>query len=187
MCAESPWACSSNPLIEGGRGPGGGGTGIAVGGGVAIGEAVSNDKDKPNVGANLTDEDKAELGGAGSGTPGGYGPEDEENARNNEAASQHNKVDFDAAKDRYPKQYDQYSKLPDKNLEKAISKHDKQIAEHQGYLNDPVKRLEHVPDWENLSSQHQENLLHHWQQDVNRHEAYKSIAEGILKGRNNGI
>jgi len=85
MCAESPWACSSNPLIEGGRGPGGGGTGIAVGGGVAIGEAVSNDKDKPNVGANLTDEDKAELGGAGSGTPGGHGPEDEENARNSEA------------------------------------------------------------------------------------------------------
>ncbi|CAI1788068.1 Filamentous hemagglutinin [Serratia proteamaculans] len=37
---------------------------------------------KPNVAKDLTDEDKAELGGAGSGTPGGHGPEDEENARN---------------------------------------------------------------------------------------------------------
>ncbi|MGU3525354.1 hemagglutinin repeat-containing protein [Enterobacteriaceae bacterium C23F] len=96
MCAETPWACSSNPLIEGGRGPSGGGMGIAVGGGVAIGEAVSNDKDKPNVGANLTDEDKAELGGAGSGTPGGHGPEDEENARKNEAtANPENRADYE--------------------------------------------------------------------------------------------
>jgi len=37
----------------------------------------------PNVGANLTDVEKAELGGAGSGTPGGWEPQDEENARNN--------------------------------------------------------------------------------------------------------
>ncbi|NLU15714.1 MAG: hypothetical protein GXW94_08155 [Serratia liquefaciens] len=74
--------------------------------------------------------------------------------------------------------------MPDKNLEKAISKHEKQIYEHKGYLNDPVKRQEHVPDWDKLSPQHQENLLHHWQQDINRHEAYKAIAEGVLKGRN---
>lgn len=39
----------------------------------------------PNAGKNLTDAEKAELGGAGSGTPGGWGPEDEEKARNNEA------------------------------------------------------------------------------------------------------
>ncbi|ARJ41619.1 hypothetical protein B1H58_06040 [Pantoea alhagi] len=98
-------------------------------------------------------------------------------------ALQQNKISFEAAKDRYPKQYEQYNKLPDKNLEKAIYKHEKQIIEHQGYLNDPVKRLEHVPDWERLSHQHQENLLHHWQQDIKRHEAYKTIAEGIIKGR----
>ncbi|CNM15106.1 Uncharacterised protein [Yersinia pseudotuberculosis] len=119
----------------------------------------------------------------GSGTPGGWEPEDEENARNNESAQQ-SKADFNTAKDRYPKQYEQYSKLPDKNLEKAITKHEKQISEHKNYLNDPVKRQEHVPDWDKLSPQHQENLLHHWQQDINRHEAYKAIAEGVLKGRN---
>ncbi len=137
---------------------------------------------KPNVAKDLTDGDKAELGGAGTGTPGGHGPEDEENARNSEASQ--SKANFNTAKDRYPKQYDQYSKLPDKNLEKAIGKHEKQIAEHKSYLNDPVKRQEHVPDWDKLSPQHQENLLHHWQQDINRHEAYKAIAEGVLKGRN---
>jgi len=118
------------------------------------------------------------LGGSGSGTPGGWGPQDEEKARNQEAQSK-----VDAAKERYPKQYEQYKKLPDKNLEKAVTKHDKQINEHQGYLNDPVKRKEHVPNWDSLSSQHQENLLHHWQQDIKRHESYKAIAEGILRSR----
>uniref|UniRef100_UPI001C2E4E28 VENN motif pre-toxin domain-containing protein n=1 Tax=Yersinia artesiana TaxID=2890315 RepID=UPI001C2E4E28 len=39
---------------------------------------------QPNVAKDLTDEDKAELGGAGSGTPGGWEPQDEENARNSE-------------------------------------------------------------------------------------------------------
>ncbi|ANS45000.1 VENN motif pre-toxin domain-containing protein [Serratia inhibens] len=40
---------------------------------------------QPNVAKDLTNEDKAELGGAGSGTPGGHGPEDEENARSSES------------------------------------------------------------------------------------------------------
>ncbi|WP_114194168.1 hemagglutinin repeat-containing protein [Edaphovirga cremea] len=43
-------------------------------------DAASN----PNIGKDLTDEQKKELGGTGSGTPGGWGPEDEENARNSE-------------------------------------------------------------------------------------------------------
>ena len=40
---------------------------------------------QPNVAQDLTDEEKAELGGSGSGTPGGWEPQDEENSRNNEA------------------------------------------------------------------------------------------------------
>jgi len=56
-----------------------------------FGRACSSDNEaqesKPNVAGNLTDEEKAALGGAGSGTPGGHGPEDEENARNNERQS----------------------------------------------------------------------------------------------------
>ncbi|HAU3361678.1 TPA: hypothetical protein JDL67_004469 [Salmonella enterica subsp. salamae] len=47
----------------------------------------SEDAENPNVGKDLTDEEKNELGGAGSGSPNGCGPEDEENARNNEASS----------------------------------------------------------------------------------------------------
>lgn len=42
------------------------------------------DGNKPNVSGNLTDEEKKELGGSGSGTPGGWEPQDEENARNKE-------------------------------------------------------------------------------------------------------
>ncbi|AGP47392.1 hypothetical protein M621_22940 [Serratia plymuthica S13] len=40
---------------------------------------------QPNVAQDLTDEEKAEAGGTGSGTPGGWEPQDEENARNNES------------------------------------------------------------------------------------------------------
>ncbi|ESE57398.1 Rhs family protein, partial [Salmonella enterica subsp. salamae serovar 58:l,z13,z28:z6 str. 00-0163] len=38
----------------------------------------------PNVGKDLTDEEKNELGGAGSGSPNGWGPEDEQDARHRE-------------------------------------------------------------------------------------------------------
>lgn len=43
---------------------------------------------QPNVAKDLTDEEKAEAGGTGSGTPGGWEPQDEENARNKEGISQ---------------------------------------------------------------------------------------------------
>ncbi|WP_241825978.1 hypothetical protein [Izhakiella australiensis] len=36
----------------------------------------------------MTDKEKAEIGGAGSGTPGGWGPEDEENARKKNTQAQ---------------------------------------------------------------------------------------------------
>ncbi len=44
----------------------------------------SEENGQPNVGKDLTDEQKQEIGGTGSGTPGGWEPQDEENARNNE-------------------------------------------------------------------------------------------------------
>ncbi|CNK47617.1 Uncharacterised protein [Yersinia intermedia] len=58
-----------------------------VAGGAAIADALNGDKESesgPNVGKDQTDADKAELGGTGSGTPGGWEPQDEENARNSE-------------------------------------------------------------------------------------------------------
>ena len=67
------------------------GGGTAGGAAGAIIAGMFGDKNEPvaepNAGANLTDEEKAELGGTGSGTPGGWGPEDEENARNQESTS----------------------------------------------------------------------------------------------------
>ncbi|MCS3432233.1 hemagglutinin repeat-containing protein [Klebsiella sp. BIGb0407] len=47
---------------------------------------------QPNIGKGLTDIEKAELGGAGSGTPGGWGPQDEENARNQLSSSRTNEL-----------------------------------------------------------------------------------------------
>ncbi|WNJ81575.1 hypothetical protein RJE46_10225 [Cedecea neteri] len=58
--------------------------------GVIIGEMLGGDDNKqsqPNVGKDLSDADKAEYGGAGSGTPGDWGPEDEENAQNQQSNS----------------------------------------------------------------------------------------------------
>lgn len=45
---------------------------------------VPETSSNPNLGKDLDNDQKAELGGVGSGTPGGWGPEDEENGRNNE-------------------------------------------------------------------------------------------------------
>ncbi len=54
----------------------------------SFGRACSSDsteeQNQPNVGKELTDAEKAELGGSGAGTPGGWEPQDEENERNNE-------------------------------------------------------------------------------------------------------
>ena len=48
----------------------------------STGEASS----KPNVSKDLTNEERAEIGGSGSGTPGGWEPQDEENARNQQSS-----------------------------------------------------------------------------------------------------
>lgn len=52
-------------------------------------DEAANSRD-PNVAKDLTDAEKAELGGAGSGAPGGWEPQDEENARNNESSQNNN-------------------------------------------------------------------------------------------------
>ncbi|CNI34999.1 hemagglutinin-like secreted protein [Yersinia aldovae] len=81
----STLTCLNNPLDISRPSLGGGMAGVA--GGAAIADALNGDKESesiPNVGKDLKDADKAELGGTGSGTPGGWGPEDEENARNSD-------------------------------------------------------------------------------------------------------
>ncbi|MBM7341238.1 hemagglutinin repeat-containing protein [Pantoea coffeiphila] len=112
---------SSDPLCVGKKDlltTGGGGLGpVGAGGAGAAGAlATGGDDDKesqPNVGKDLTDKDKADLGGAGSGTPGGWGPEDEENARNNESVKQQQKNHFDELS----KLYDKSNPIQDLNID----------------------------------------------------------------------
>ncbi len=59
-------------------------------------QSDSNSSQNPNIGKDLTDEQKKELGGSGSGTPGGWEPQDEENARNNEAHNSSNGKNLNA-------------------------------------------------------------------------------------------
>ncbi|MCD1125601.1 hemagglutinin repeat-containing protein [Jinshanibacter sp. LJY008] len=78
-----------------------GGGGGAVGLGAIIASIFGDDEPPvPNVARNLTDAEKADMGGTGSGTPGGWGPQDEENARNREQQQS---------------RFDELSKIYDKN------------------------------------------------------------------------
>ncbi|WP_205621496.1 hemagglutinin repeat-containing protein, partial [Dickeya fangzhongdai] len=95
-CEHEPTACAKNPWLEGGAGPGGlAGGAAAAGVGAAVGEALNGDKDKtaqdgdqPNVGKNLSEDDKAELGGVGSGTGTPPPPEDDSKQQNTDKSVQ---------------------------------------------------------------------------------------------------
>ncbi|EFB8334802.1 hypothetical protein E4J50_23355, partial [Escherichia coli] len=82
-CEGSREQCAvRDPSRDGSRGPGH----------VLNGDNTDENK-QPNLGkdvASATDKEKAELGGAGAGTPGGWEPQDEENAKNNESIEQRN-------------------------------------------------------------------------------------------------
>lgn len=52
----------------------------------------SGSASNPNIGKDLTDGEKAELGGAGTGTPGGREPQDEENGRDNAPSKSTDKI-----------------------------------------------------------------------------------------------
>ena len=57
----------------------------------SFGRACSSNGDEkqnqPNIGKELTEKEKFDLGGTGSGTPGGWGPGDEQNARDKNLSS----------------------------------------------------------------------------------------------------
>ncbi|PWC22441.1 hypothetical protein DDT52_04160 [Brenneria roseae subsp. roseae] len=76
----------------------------------------------PNLGKDLTNEQKVELGGTGSGTPGGWEPQDEENARNKDS-NQIGKWSIDELSDG-AKHIDPASKKGDLTLAgRALQKH----------------------------------------------------------------
>ncbi|HEB1800217.1 TPA: hemagglutinin repeat-containing protein [Escherichia albertii] len=80
-CEGSREQCAvRDPSRDGTRGPGH----------VLNGDNTDENK-QPNLGkdvASATDKDKADLGGAGAGTPGGWGPDNEEKARHQEVQQQ---------------------------------------------------------------------------------------------------
>ncbi|HHR8284190.1 TPA: hypothetical protein ACS9WW_004181 [Salmonella enterica subsp. enterica serovar Muenchen] len=73
----------------------------------SFGRACSSDDGEkqrpPNLGKGLTDREKVEAGGAGSGTPGGWEPQDEEHARNAETVTQQQQSHFDELSKLYDK------------------------------------------------------------------------------------
>jgi len=83
------------------------------------------------------------------------------------------------AASRYPKQLQQALRMTPQQLEKFIGSFSGRISQHQGFLRNPQS---HVPNWSQLTPQHQQNLIHHWTNDISRHEAYRDIAEAVLRG-----
>ena len=80
---------------------------------------------------------------------------------------------------RHAGQLAQFAKQTPDQLGKTINSFDKQIAKHEGFIANPTS---HVPNFNELSTKHQGNLIHHWGQDIKRHQELKSIAEDVLKG-----
>ncbi len=74
-------------------------------------------------------------------------------------------------------QLNQFLKQTPEQLQKTIRSFDKQIAKHEGWIKDPSSK---VKNFNELSPEHQQNLLHHWQQDIARHQELKSIAQDVL-------
>jgi RHS repeat-associated protein len=80
---------------------------------------------------------------------------------------------------RHAGQLGQFLKQTPDQLQRTIRSFDKNIAKHEGWIADPASK---VQNFSQLRTEHQQNLLHHWQQDIIRHQELKSIAQDVLKG-----
>lgn len=87
-------------------------------------------------------------------------------------------VDIARAGGKHAGQLEQFMKQTPDQLQKTIRSFDKQIARHESWIADPASK---VKDFSSLRLEHQENLIHHWQQDILRHKELKSIAESVLE------
>ncbi|MEQ9263154.1 MAG: RHS repeat-associated core domain-containing protein [Owenweeksia sp.] len=72
-----------------------------------------------------------------------------------------------------------------KRLDKSVAKHERRIAEHKSYIADP--KTKYGDDWDSFTDQRKANEIHHWKQDIKRHEAYrdskKAAAEEIRENQ----
>ena len=76
-------------------------------------------------------------------------------------------------------QLKQFLKQSPKQLRKSIKSFDNQISKHEGWIKDPTSKIK---NFNSLRPQQQQNLIHHWRQDVLRHQQLKAIAKDVLKG-----
>jgi hypothetical protein len=88
-------------------------------------------------------------------------------------------LDVARAGGRHAGQLRQFMKQTPDQLRKSIASFEKNIAKHEGWIKDPTSK---VANWADLSPQHQQNLLHHWGQDIERARELRSIAEDVLRG-----
>jgi RHS repeat-associated protein len=77
-------------------------------------------------------------------------------------------------------QLTQFMKQTDKQLKKTISSFDKQISNHKNWIANPTSKID---NFYSLSLKQQQNILHHWNQDIVRHIELKSISQDLLNGK----
>ena len=63
-------------------------------------------------------------------------------------------------------------------LQKSIKSHKDQIAKHKEWINDPKKK--YGDEWDTFSDTRKENTIHHWKEDIKRHESFIQSKEGAL-------
>ncbi len=83
---------------------------------------------------------------------------------------------------KYAGQLRQFLSQGVESLQKSVGSFSKLIEQHQSWIKDPSSK---VANWSELSPQHQQNLLHHWGQDVQRAQAYKEMAERVVQEKIN--
>lgn len=73
-----------------------------------------------------------------------------------------------------------YSEKPIKQLEKAVSGYEKQVAKHLDKIANPSKP---IPNWAKLTPERQQQILRGWQQDIERNRELVDVMKGIIEER----
>jgi RHS repeat-associated protein len=89
-----------------------------------------------------------------------------------------------AAAAKYPGVAKEYAKQTVTQLQKTIRSTTKTIAQHEGWLKNPLSKPGITSDvWEAMSELGRQGLLRKWQSDIDRNKMYLEIAEDLLKSK----
>jgi RHS repeat-associated protein len=64
-------------------------------------------------------------------------------------------------------------------LQKSVNTHQRRIDEHKGYIADPKKK--YGDEWDTFSDERKKNEIHHWKEDIKRHEAYRDSKQQAIE------